>query len=395
MTTTVSIHKKLLQKYLQKQLLKYLYDRNIPIFPLSSERTLSQFGLGCKQKRAWVNDINSCAGFLLANDRLETFSLLEREKIPVPSNVVLEKKEDLGKIESEVGYPVVMKPARGTHGGDGVFVNVKDEQEARKNFPEIKKFCDQVLVEKMLDGYDHRVLVIDDKVIAVLQRIPANVTGDGKQTVKELVESENERRQKLPASQKASLLPITLDDSTEKTLEQQDESLSSVPKSGKKVFLRFNANVGTGGETVGVSDQIHHENAEYCLQAARTLDLKIAGIDVMTADISLPISKTGGGIIEMNTRPGIVMHKHPGSGKPVDTLKIFADFLYPEPSEAWIPINKNGQTIDSVSGLEDVLETKPKEVWRLIEGGKENVVKKPDKVLLSYLLDGKVTKVNL
>ncbi len=388
---------KLYKKYQKKNLFNVLKKMGYPQIPLSSHDTITQVGFGCNQKRIWCADYNFTAGVGIARDKNVTNDFLNNIGIPAPQSYTVKTKEKFEEVVTKIGFPLVMKPARGTHGGKGVKVNILEKTEALAAFNEIQKIDEKVLVEKFYTGNDHRVLVINYKVVAVLQRVPAHVIGDGKSNIKNLIEKENLRRKNLPLEKTASCRQLTVDKTTVETIAKQGFNYESVPKKGTVIKLRFNANVGTGGTTVGMTDKIHPENKKICEKAARLMGLQIAGVDVVTEDIGKPITETGSVIIEVNTRPGIVMHQFPGSGQPVDTISIFAQEILGPAPKLWIPIIISGKKCLDIGNIESHFEDKPKKVWQKesYQSQKEVVINKPSQKLVTYLMDILTTKVEL
>ena len=165
--------------------------RKIPWIRLN-RHSLVQLGYGVNQKRiqATVASTTSSIAVEVACDKEETKNLLEAMSIPVPRGRVVYDEEDLESAMKRIGYPVVLKPVGGNH-GRGATINVTNWEQAVEALHLAKKISRGVIVEKFITGYDHRLLVVDYKFIAAARRTPAMVTGDGKHTVKELIEIVN------------------------------------------------------------------------------------------------------------------------------------------------------------------------------------------------------------
>ncbi|MFC1721870.1 ATP-grasp domain-containing protein [Patescibacteria group bacterium] len=389
MKTSYYDYPKLYKQYAKKRLVAGLKKRDYPLIPLSFNDTIIQVGYGYKQRRVWCTDYNQISGFGLAKDKEVTNDFLNNGNIPAPVSIPVANEKEFKEALLKIDFPLVLKPAKGTHGGKGVKVNILSKAEAMAAFKEVMELTETIIVENYLEGDDHRVLVINYEAVAVLQRIPANVKGDGKSTVKELIETENERRENLPHEQKASLLPIPMDQTTGETLKKIKMSYDSIPEQNQMVKLRFNSNVCTGGETVGVTDKIHPENKKLCEKAARLMGLKIAGVDVISTDISKPMNANDAKIIEVNTRPGIIMHTVPGSGEPIDTVSIFVDKVFPKPEDMWIPITLSGQKVKNSSEVKKHLANEPKSIqrYRRPDSREIEIVNNPTDQLVTYLMD--------
>jgi len=382
-------YEKLYKKYQKKNLVNVLQKKGYPLIPLSAHDTIAQVGYGCNQKRIWCADYNLTPRVGLARDKKVTNDFLNNLGIPAPVSYNVKTKKKFETLLDKLEFPLVMKPAKDTHGGKGVYVNILTKDEARRAFAEIKKISKKVLVEHFYTGDDHRVLVINYKVVAVLKRVPAHVTGDGKNTVKSLIDKENTRRKKLPLEKTASCRQIPIDTTTDETLTKQELTLESIPPKDQVVKLRFNSNVGTGGTTFGLTDEIHPQTKERCERAARLMGLRIAGVDVLSQDISKPMEKIDSVIIEVNTRPGIVMHQFPYEGKPVDTISIFAKEILGPPEKLWIPITIDGKKCDDFSLVEKKFMEKPSRVIRYENFGsqKEITIDSPKHTVVAYLMD--------
>jgi cyanophycin synthetase len=172
----------------------------------------------------------------------------------------------------------------------------------------------------------------------VAERVPAHVVGDGRRTVRELAEEINRDPKRDRYNPDQTLVPLPLDDLTAACLARGGRTLDTVPAAGERVQLRATANVSTGGTSVDRTDEIHPRNAALCALAVAAVGLDIAGIDVLTPDISVPFRENGATIIEVNASPGIRMHTHPDEGVPRDVPGAVLDMLYPPGAEAAIPV---------------------------------------------------------
>ncbi|MGI6113484.1 MAG: cyanophycin synthetase, partial [Mahellales bacterium] len=275
-----------------------------------------------------------------------TKEVLESVGIPVPRGGVCTTLRDAIEICSDIGYPVVIKPENGNQ-GKGVSLNINSSDEVKTAFKLAKRINKNVIVEKYIPGNDYRILVVQDRVVAVAQRIPAHVVGDGYRPVKELVCRVNESKERGEDHEKP-LTKIKIDEISQNLLKKQGLSLDSIPAKGRIVYLKPNANLSTGGIAIDVTGKIHPYNIEIALRAARAIGLDIAGIDISTPNIALPLSETGGAVIEVNAAPGIRMHHYPSQGKGRNVGKAIVDMLYPPRQDFTIPIvsvtGTNGKT---------------------------------------------------
>jgi len=188
---------------------------------------------------------------------------------------------------------------------------------------------------------------VNGKVVAVAERVPAHVVGNGRHTVAELIAEANlDPRRGRGHGNVLTMIPA--DERTAEFLGQSGRTLDTVPATGERVFLRPTANLSTGGTSIDRTESIHPDNVTACEMAAGVVGLDIAGLDVLTPDISVPFHENGAVIIEVNAGPGIRMHTHPAEGKPRNVPAAILDMLYPSGVRATIPIiavtGTNGKT---------------------------------------------------
>jgi cyanophycin synthetase len=321
--------------------------RGIPVRRLNS-RSLVQLGLGRNLRRiqATLTDHTSAIAIEIAQDKDDTKRVLEAIGLPVPHGDVAESAEEAVELAQEIGFPVILKPLDLSH-GRGISPRLTDETAVRKAWAHASRYSEQLIVEQFAEGRDHRVLVIGGKVVAVAERVPAHVTGDGKRTIRQLIDAANEDPRRGVGHTKV-LTKLACDDSTVEYLNRSALGLESVPNAGEVVFLRATANLSTGGTAIDRTDEIHPSNVTACEMAADVVGLDIAGIDVITPDISVPFRENGAAIIEVNAAPGVRMHTHPTEGSPRNVGAPIIDMLYPPGTPTAIPVvsvtGTNGKT---------------------------------------------------
>ncbi len=324
--------------------------RGIPYRRLT-QGSLVQFGWGSKQKRiqAAETSFTSAIAESIAQDKELTKNLLHASGVAVPHGRPVEDEDDAWAAAQEVGLPVVVKPQDGNQ-GKGISVNLTSEEQVRRAYRVAIEFRDDIMVEKYLPGHDWRLLVIGNKLIAAARRDPPLVIGDGKHTVRELVDIVNSdpRRSDGHAT---SLTKIRFDEIALARLAEQGYNADSVPQRGARVVLRNNANLSTGGTATDVTDDVHPDLAAAAVAAAQTVGLDIAGIDVVCDTILKPLEDQGGGIVEVNAAPGLRMHLDPSFGKGRDVGKAIVGMMFPDGDNARIPIvaiaGTNGKTTTS------------------------------------------------
>src|SRR2546428_1061626 len=184
-------------------------------------------------------------------------------------------------------------------------------------------------------------------MVAVAQRVPAHVIGDGEHTVRELVDITN-RDSRRGIGQGKVLTKIKLDQTAIELVRKQGFGLDDVPPTEAMVKLASTGNMSTGGISIDRTWEAHEENIEIAEEAARVIGLDVAGIDFLTPDISKPVRETGGAIVEVNAAPGFRMHTHPTEGDPQYVAKPVVDMLFPPGTPSRIPIisvtGSNGKT---------------------------------------------------
>jgi cyanophycin synthetase len=313
--------------------------RGIPFMRLN-EQSLVQFGHGKFQQRvrASITGNTSLIGTDIAGDKNLTKKLLGDSGIPVPRGVVVRDVEDAVREARRLRYPLVTKPLDGNH-GRGVTIGIADEEQLRFGFAEAlaQSKGPNIIVEEYFAGHDHRILVVGGKLVAVSERIPAHVIGDGVHTIGQLIEEVNKDPRRGEGHEKV-MTKIKVDAHVLEYLARSSLAMESVPAAGDVVMLRATANLSTGGTAVDRTNEIHFDNAEIARRAAMIIGLDIAGIDFIAPDITKSVRKTGGGVIEVNAAPGFRMHIEPSEGAPRDVAKPVMEMLFPRGSRSRVPI---------------------------------------------------------
>lgn len=325
-------------------------SRGIPWIRLN-KYSLCQLGYGANQKRiqATVTSQTSSIGVEIACDKEDTKYLLDQAEVPVPRGELIRTERGLKEVVESLGFPVVTKPLDGNH-GRGITVNIRSMEEALKGFEAAKKVSNSVMVERYIKGDDYRLLVIDNKLVAAAKRTPANVVGDGKSTVQQLIDKVNSDPRRGYGHEKV-LTMITVNELTENLLKAAGVTLNDVLEEGRILYLKDTANLSTGGTAEDVTDFVHPSIAFMAERISKIIDLDICGIDISTTNISEPLKVTGGAVLEVNAGPGFRMHLAPTSGLPRNVAGNVIDMLFPAGSNARIPIvaitGTNGKTTTS------------------------------------------------
>jgi cyanophycin synthetase len=329
------------------ELVRAAEARDIPWVRLN-EASLIQIGQGKYQKRieAALSSQTSHIAVEIASDKELCIQLLHDLGLPVPRQRHVRDARDAVRAANRIGYPVVVKPVDGNH-GRGVSVNLASDEEVENAFAVAEPEGSAVVVESMIQGDDHRLLVIDGKLVAAARRMPGHVVGDGRSTVTGLVEEVN-RDPRRGVGHENMLTRLELDAAADRLLAAKGYGHDSVPEEGEVVYLRKTANLSTGGTAIDVTDVIHPDNRLMAERAIRAVGLDIGGVDFLTTDITRSYRETGGAICEINAGPGMRMHIAPSEGKGRDVGGAVMDMLFPPGSPARIPVaaltGTNGKT---------------------------------------------------
>ena len=203
-----------------------------------------------------------------------------------------------------------------------------------------------MLIERQIRGDDYRFTVVNGRVVAVAKRTPAQVVGNGRHSVRTLVETENRRR--LSMGRFARWIePLSLDADAEMMLDRAGLTADSVPEAGLTVLLSSVANMAKGGLSENVTDEVCPALVQLAERVARIVGLDIAGIDIITPDLSRPLSETHGAVLEVNSAPGLRVHCVTRTPSP-DVAGAILDYLFPLPQRGRIPTvgvtGTNGKT---------------------------------------------------
>lgn len=322
-------------------------SRDIPWIRLGTN-SLVQLGYGINQMRfqATITCKTSSIAVDIACNKEQTKKMLDGASIPVANGGICVDEEDLDEVIRKIGYPIVIKPLDGNH-GKGASINVKNREDAVDGLAYAKKYSHRVIVEKFITGYDFRVLIIDNKLVAAAKREPAHVKGDGKQNIQQLIDETNKDPRRGYGHENV-LTQIDVDRDTTDLLEKLNYTLETVPKKDEIVYLKSTANLSTGGTSIDVTDMMHPENIFLCERISRVIGLDICGVDIMAENLTQPLKENGGCILEVNAAPGFRMHLAPSEGLPRNVAAPVIDMLYPPGKPSRIPIiavtGTNGKT---------------------------------------------------
>ncbi|CAM3812949.1 cyanophycin synthetase [Polynucleobacter antarcticus] len=307
--------------------------REIPHIRLSSGN-LVQLGYGSKQRRIWTaeTDQTSAIAETISRDKDLTKSLLASAGVPTPQGRTVTSPDDAWEAAQDIGLPVVVKPIDGNH-GRGVFINLHTQQEIEAAYAVAIHEGSEVLVERHIQGDEHRLLVVGNKVVAAAKGETVWITGDGKHSVLELIQIQINSDPRRGNTEECPLNPVRIDSAVELELARQQLTGSGIPVKDQKVLIQSNGNVA-----FDVTDLVHPDVASQVALAARVVGLEIAGVDLVAQDISQPLADQHAAIVEVNAGPGLLMHLKPASGKPQPVGEAIAEHLFPLDVDFRLPI---------------------------------------------------------
>jgi cyanophycin synthetase len=328
-------------------LVKEAQSMGIPWIHLES-CDIFQLGYGKHQKRiqAALTSRTNILGVEIAGDKEKTKKILAGMGVPVPLGMTIYSFGELADAIDRLGYPIVIKPLNGNH-GRGITIDIKDWEHAGIGYDRAREISNGVIVEHFYQGRDNRILVVNHQVVAVAERVPAHVVGNGSDTISVLVDRENQDPRRGDGHDNM-LTKIELDDSTAEMLKNQGFGLNTILRSGEVCYLRATANLSTGGIAIDRTDEIHPDTVWLAERVSRIIDLDVAGIDVITTDITKTLAEVDGTIVEVNAAPGLRMHISPSEGVGRNVAAPILQMLFPPGSPTRIPIvaitGTNGKT---------------------------------------------------
>lgn len=267
-------------------------------------------------KQATRTSVDTYIAPLIMENKEVTKIVLREHGISVPEGISVKNIEEAVENFSQFeGKDIVVKP-KSTNFGKGVFIlkNIKALEEFKKAVEQALSYDSIVLIEEFIAGKEYRFLVIGDEVAGVLHRVPANVVGDGKSTIEELVYEKN----KNPLRGQGYVTPlekIKLGTVEKEYLALQGKDISYIPKKEEIVYLRENSNISTGGDSIDYTDEVHQDYKDIAVKASKAVGAKICGADIIIHDIKARGSSENYSIIELNFNPALHIHDFPYKGE--------------------------------------------------------------------------------
>jgi len=283
--------------------------------------------LGCGKGSEVIYSISSSSdckiGQTIQKDKWSSNMMIERLQLPIPKWQTIDTKEELEKAWDSYTKPVVIKPT-GLIGGKGVVVGIETLEEAKKAFEFAssaserhvgKEWQRKVMIQEQVPGDDYRLLVVDGKLEIATKRIPAFIVGDGQSTIHELIEETNKDPRRDVTSPVHTLKPINIDEPLLDYLKEQNLTLESIPAENEKINVRKVASMSQGGITEDYTEKVSPEIKYIVESIAKSIHAFVIGVDVFCQDISKPLTKENGGILEINTMPEAYLNLYPVIGK--------------------------------------------------------------------------------
>lgn len=306
-------------------LLQHALEIGAEIYQLFPNKLL--FFLKKGRKTLWINmSLSSLAnpvGVVIAKNKNLSKDLLQKMGYPVPESTTVKDLSELIQVTKKIKFPVVVKPL-GAAGGKGVTIDIRNNKVLLSSFLAAKQYGKKVLIEQHLAGDYYRLTYIADGTYAATKNLPAFIIGNGKKTAQQLIAAENK---KIERARKGRLNKIKITEKTKRFLASDEYTLSSVLPKGKRMPLCFSGY--DGGEYIDVTSQLHPYFKKLGKDVVENLGLPIVGIDIITTDISKPLTKTGGAIIEINGKyPDIQFHNVPTRGKSRNLAPNIINYLF-------------------------------------------------------------------
>jgi cyanophycin synthetase len=262
-------------------------------------------GVGARSRwlKSSFTDRTGLLASRIAGDKQLTAMVLRRAGLPAPTHALVRSAEEAVSVAHKLGYPVVVKPSDRQQ-GTGVAANLKDDAAVTAAFAEALKSSQNILVEKHFEGIDHRMVVLDGRLLRVKARMPGGVVGDGESTIARLVELRKQAPDSLRRAHERGRQLLDLDEEALSLLAENGLTPNDIPAEDQYVRLRRRGNVSAGGVGITVEmKDIHPDNIRMAERAASALRLDFGGLDAIFPDIKKSWMETGALICEVNPQP--------------------------------------------------------------------------------------------
>lgn len=291
------------------------------------------YSLSDRNKKVYfkANDcgIDSSIWIKIADDKELSYIVAMENEIKIPKTQYLDRSslQNLEKASIEIPYPLITKPANWAHGDwVAIWISKYDELLPALEFSFHNPKTERVIIQEQIQGDDFRVIVVWGKFIAAAKRNPPHIIWNWKNTIHELIEIQNNSNfSDNPYSSKGS---IKIDSELHNTLKEQGYDMNSILEYDTWIFVRKNANLSTWWTAIDVTDKVHPDVIAEAIQYADILWLWLAGVDIVTNDITKPLEDTNGAIIEINNTPGLRMHHFPSEWTPRNVAWALLDYIF-------------------------------------------------------------------
>ncbi len=311
--------------------------RNIPSLRLDSYN-LVQLGTGKYQKRirATITSDTSLIAVETADNKYLTYVMLNDAGIPVTETIKITNPEDIISFRQKIAKPIVVKPIDAYLGKNST-VNINTKKEITQAYKLASEFDKNVIAQPFIKGKSYRLLVIDYKFVAATELTPPFITGDGKHNIAQLKNllNKNPERQ---YGDKAKLSKVEIDITTERIIKSKGYTLETILVKGEKLVLKKSGNPKLGGTSIDVTEKVHEYNRFLAERTAKVIGLNIAGVDVISEDISIPLDQNEAKVIEVNAAPDFRMHINPSGGEQRNVAGNLVEMLFPDKTKFRVPV---------------------------------------------------------
>jgi len=261
------------------------------------------FNSYCQTRQVWIDD------------KWRAKQILAERNLPVVPAKLISTLDQALAAAQELGYPVIIKPRRGSL-SKGVYIDIFNQKDLIKSFQKSKRVYPKLLIEPQIKGHDYRITLIGGEVRGAVRREPANVVGDGRLTIRELIIEKNQSPLR-GVGRSTTLKKISLAHLPNHYLRRKRVDLDNIPEKGEKVILHYKVNLASGADLIDVTEKIHPDNKTLFEKIGRIFDSEIIGIDFKSRDISQSYKRNKGRILELNSLPYLNMHHQPWQGKKI------------------------------------------------------------------------------
>lgn len=290
-----------------RHFIRAAYKLDIPHMFLTRDIIQFGYGHGSRLFNSSLTDETPAIGTSLVKNKQISSNIMKRAGFPVPKQIGVSSVESAVNAAKKIGYPVVLKPSDQDM-GRGVFSRIKTEGQLRSYFPKTFAISKNIIVEKHEEGENYRVNVVKGKVVRAREQLGARVIGDGRSTIYQLIQRENQDSRR-GVGRFYDLSPIIINNDLNEVLAAQHMSVNDIPKVGQRVWLAHHTNASQGGISLDRTNEIHPDNSDLCVRATQLFGLDISGIDIIIKDISKSYLDIGGAICEVNAQPQIMRNE--------------------------------------------------------------------------------------